>query len=182
MKTIKEIANLCGMSKTSVNRAIEELKIEKTLSGNKNLVSDSDADRIVSLLRGFDKTCAEIKTNQSTNETNQSKIETETEQNKINSSNSSESVISVSEKNNTELVNFLLEQIKIKDKEIESLHEENKMLIQSNAYTLKQLEDIKRIQVKDVEPDIKVSENPEPESPEPKEKKRKFLFWEIKSK
>ena len=178
MKTIKEIADLCGMSKTSVNRAIEELKIEKTLSGNKNYISDSDADRIVALLCGFGKTCAEINTNQS-------KTETETEQIKTNPSSSTDSVISVSEKNNSELVNFLLEQIKTKDKQIESLQEENKMLIQSNAYTLKQLEDIKMIQSKEIEPDIQIVREPEPaepEPPEPKEKEKRFLFWKIKSK
>ena len=178
MKTIKEIADLCGMSKTSVNRAIEELKIEKTLSGNKNYISDSDADRIVALLCGFGKTCAEINTNQS-------KTETETEQIKTNPSSSTDSVISVSEKNNSELVNFLLEQIKTKDKQIESLQEENKMLIQSNAYTLKQLEDIKMIQSKEIEPDIQIVREPEPaepKPPEPKEKEKRFLFWKIKSK
>lgn len=178
MKTIKQIADLCGMSKTSINRAIEELKIEKTLVGNKNLVSDTDADRIVSLLCGFGKTCAEINPNQS-------KTETETEQNKTNPSNSTDSVFSVSEKNNEQLVNFLLEQIKTKDRQIESLQEENKMLIQSNAYTLKQLEDIKRIQADDIEPDIQVVNQPqsaEPEPPEPREKEKRFLFWKIKSK
>ena len=178
MKTIKEIADLCGMSKTSVNRAIEELKIEKTLSGNKNYISDSDADRIVALLCGFGKTCAEINPNQS-------KTETETEQIKTNPSSSTDSAFSVSEKNNDQLVIFLLEQIKTKDRQIESLQEENKMLIQSNAYTLKQLEDIKMIQSKEIEPDIQIVREPEPaepEPPEPKEKEKRFLFWKIKSK
>ena len=59
------------------------------------------------------------------------------------------------------------------------------MLIQSNAYTLKQLEDIKMIQSKEIEPDIQIVREPEPaepEPPEPKEKEKRFLFWKIKSK
>lgn len=169
MKTIKEIADLCKVSKTSINRAIKELNIEKTLSGNKNLIDDKDADRIVSMLCGFGKTCAEIKTNQN-------KTETETEQIKTESEHSSNTDNSVTENNNDNYINFLLEQIKIKDKQIESLHEENKMLIQSNAYTLKQLEELKQIEVKDVNiinDESKEEQNP----PETKEKKKRFWFW-----
>lgn len=170
MKTIKEIADICSMSKTSVNRAIAELQIEKTMSGNKNFVSDEDADRIVSLLCGFGKTCSNLN---ETSETNQSKTKTETEQINPNSSDSSNSVNSVSEKNNSDLVNFLMEQIKVKDKQISELQEENKMLIHSQAYTLKQIESLQKAEIIEVEEETRPIKN----STSQEQGKKWFQFW-----
>lgn len=141
MKSIKEIADICGYSKTSVNRTIKELGIVTEISGNKNMVSDADADRIVSVLCGFGKTCEEIKPNQAETETKSKQTETE----------SKTSVLPDNVSNNDFLVNFLIEQIKVKDSQIENLQNENQLLIQAQAYTLKQIEELKRIDVKPAE-------------------------------
>lgn len=172
MKTIKEIANICNMSKTSVNRAIAELEIKKVLSGNKNFVTDEDADRIVSLLRGFGKTCAE---NQ--NESNQN--ESKTEQNETNNSFSSSSVSIESSKNNDFLVDFLMEQIKVKDNQIAELQEENKLLIQAQAFTVKQLENFvtpEKITEKSASSSEESKENNAEENPGFSQKKKRFFF------
>ena len=170
MKTIKQLADICGVSKTSINRAIDELQIEKTLSGNKNLISDTDADRIVSLLRGFGKTCSDFNPNQS-------KTDTETQQTETTGFSSSSSAFSVSEKNTSELIQFLYKQIEIKDKQIEDLNETNKMLIQSNAYTLKQLEELKRLPDKSNQEEsaIHVDSEETPNDREQNQKKSGFI-------
>lgn len=171
MKTIKEVAEMCGMSKTSVNRAIEELNIEKTLSGNKNLVSDKDADRIVSLLRGFGKDWEEVETNQNKSTQNQNKSEeNETPKN---------SVISETLKNNEFLINFLMDQIKVKDNQISELQEENRMLIQAQAFTVKQLEKLTNTELIQEQKTEKPS--PEPAESEPKTAENNYESQEKKS-
>lgn len=165
MKSIKEIAEICGYSKTSVNRTIKELGIQTETSGNKNMVSDSDADRIVSVLRGYGKTCEEIKPNQSTTETQSNQTATE----------SKTTVPSENVSNNDFLVNFLIEQIKVKDSQIENLQNENQLLIQAQAYTLKQIEELKRIETKPAEIVPETTESNQ-EPAEPTTKKRWSLF------
>ena len=183
MKTIKEVAEMCGMSKTSVNRAIEELNIEKTLSGNKNLVSDKDADRIVSLLRGFGKDWEEVETNQNKSTQNQNK----SEENETETETPKNSVISETLKNNEFLINFLMDQIKVKDNQISELQEENRMLIQAQAFTVKQLEKLTNPELIQEQQQEKTS--PEPAETEPKpaennagpqEKKSFFSFFRHK--
>lgn len=161
MKSIKEIAEICGYSKTSVNRTIKELGIVTELSGNKNMVSDADADRIVSVLCGYGKTCEEIKPNQAKTETEPQQIETE----------SKSSVPSDNVSNSDFLVNFLIEQIKVKDSQIENLQNENQLLIQAQAYTLKQIEELKRIDVKPAEIVPETTEENQEAAATPKKKK-----------
>lgn len=178
MKTIKEIADICKMSKTSVNRAIDELNIKKEMSGNKNYVTDEDADRIVSLLCGFGKTCEEINPNQS-------KTETQSQQNNPKSSESCSSVISETEKNNDILINFLMEQIKVKDSQISELQEENRMLIQAQAFTVKQLErftnpELITSQQENAEPDPMKHEVPTQSENDRGQKRTWFGFWNRK--
>lgn len=165
MKTVKQIADICGMSKTSVNRAIKELNINTTLSGNKNLIDDKDADRIVLLLRGFGL-------NEIENETNQTKDKTKESETETNHDKSSDSVNSVLKKSDDKLINFLIEQIKVKDNQIQSLQEENKMLIQAQAYTMKQIEELKKPETIETKEVIEVEESPA----ETKEEPKKGLF------
>ena len=167
MKTIKEIADLCGMSKTSVNRAIQELQIEKVLSGNKNLVADKDAERIVLLLRGFGLECSETETNQTRTETNQNistqnnAEHTETEENSTKNKGNSENF-------QEDMLNFLLNQIKEKDKQIANLQDDNKLLIQAQAYTLKKLELLTET--------IQIEQKNQAQEPETPHKKR---WWNL---
>lgn len=183
MKTIKEVAEMCGMSKTSVNRAIEELNIEKTLSGNKNLVSDKDADRIVLLLRGFGMEWKENETNQNNSTQNQNK----SEENETENETTKNSVISETLKNNEFLINFLMDQIKVKDNQISELQEENRMLIQAQAFTVKQLEKFTNPEL--IQEQKQENKGPEPaesgqktaeNSDGPQEKKRFFSFFRNK--
>ena len=111
--TIKELADYCGTSKTSINRVIKELEIEPTVQGNKNIIDYEDADRIVLFCRGFGLNCAENETNQTTanqnetNQTNSSKTE-----NVENTDFSSSSIVFENSKNDNDFfVKFLMEQI-----------------------------------------------------------------------
>lgn len=167
MKTIKEIADLCGMSKTSVNRAIQELQIEKVLSGNKNLVADKDAERIVLLLRGFGLECSETETNQTKTETNQN-ISTQNNADDTETDKNSTKNKDHSENTNENFVNFLMDQIKEKDKQISNLQEDNKLLIQAQAYTLKKLELLTET--------IQIEQKNQAQEPETPHKKR---WWNI---
>lgn len=183
MKTIKEVAEMCGMSKTSVNRAIEELNIEKTLSGNKNLVSDKDADRIVLLLRGFGVEWEENETSQTKSTQNQNK----SEENETKNETSQNSGMFETLKNNEFLINFLMDQIKVKDNQISELQEENRMLIQAQAFTVKQLEKFtnpESIQEQKTEKISSEAAESEPKTAEnndgPQEKKRFFSFFRNK--
>ena len=82
-----------------------------------------------------------------------------------------------------ETIEILKEQLKQKDKQIQSLQEENKLLIQSNAFSLKQLEEKNKaeaIQKQEQEPDIKVYvEKSKAASPQEvvKKKKKFILSW-----
>ena len=167
MKTIKEIADLCGMSKTSVNRAIQELQIEKVLSGNKNLIADKDAERIVLLLRGFGLECSETETNQTKTETNQN-ISTQNNADDTETDKNSTKNKDHSENTNENFVNFLMDQIKEKDKQISNLQEDNKLLIQAQAYTLKKLELLTET--------IQIEQKNQAQEPETPHKKR---WWNI---
>jgi DNA-binding transcriptional MerR regulator len=164
MMTIKQIADICGISKTSVNRVIKELGIIPTMSGNKNMLSDQDADRIVLFLRGFGLNSETIKPEPAQTETKSEQTETEHD---ISVDNRN----SISEKNSDQLVDFLMEQIKEKDKQIEKLQDENKILMQAHAFALKQLEDKSQI-----EPKAKDIIQPEVEL----QKKKHFLSWLFK--
>lgn len=146
MKTIKQIAEMCNCSKTSIVRTIKELDIVLHPSGNKNLVSESDVLRIVAFWNNDVLNCGENLKNE-TNQDNTNSEEEKTTQNETSPSNSVSNENTVKENNNLDIVNFLLEQIKVKDSQItekdsqiKALQEENKMLIQSQAYTLRQLE------------------------------------------
>lgn len=146
--SIKEIANECNISKTSVNRAIKELNIKTDLAGNKKMVKLNDVKRIVLKCCGTVLNCSEneanqnkteqIETNQSNSKTNQNKTE------QIETANIQPDKTAFSDnsdfKTNDNLMTFLMNQIKEKDLQIEKLQEQNKLLIQSQAYTLKQIE------------------------------------------
>ena len=164
--SVKEIADLCGYSKTSVNRAIKELGIESTTRGNKNVISGADAEKISLLLRGFGLNENKTAPNQTATNPNQATINPNqtTTENDLQSSSTEKTEI---KKSDDKMLDFLLEQIKIKDLQIQNLQNENQMLIQSQAYTLKQLEELKRIEQ---------TPEPEPEQAQPQEKKKKGLF------
>lgn len=82
MKTIKEIADICGVSKTSINRIINSLGIEKIHHGNKNLISDQDCEKIVE----FYKMDSWERTKTQQNETQQTE-QNATERNNRNATN-----------------------------------------------------------------------------------------------
>ena len=174
--TIKELADYCGTSKTSINRVIKELEIEPTVQGNKNIIDYEDADRIVLFCRGFGLNCAENKTSQTTanqnetNQTNSSKTE-----NVENTDFSSSSIVFENSKNDNDFfVKFLMEQIKEKDRQIAMLQEDNKLLIQSQSYVIKQLELLKQL------PQTETETAPKEETKE--EEPTKKHWWSRKKK
>lgn len=138
MKTIKEVADICGMSKSSVSRVIKELNIQTEMFGNKNIVKDEDVKRIYKVLRGYeanwcDDATAEAETPKADN--NASK-QPEAEKNEENSSIPVSSVLA----EHSEIIKFLMEQLKERDLQIKQLQEDNDVLIKAQAYTLKNLQ------------------------------------------
>lgn len=140
------------------------------------------------------KTATKIETNAPENATQQAKnapnctkthqIETENATFNTNRNTTSNAdIISIY----CETIELLKEQLKQKDKQIQSLQEENKLLIQSNAFSLKQLEEKNKaeaIQKQEQEPDIKVYVEKSKAAPsqEVVKKKKKFILsWFNKS-
>lgn len=196
MKTVKEIADLCECSKTTVQRTIKELNIQTVQNKNRLLISDTDTERIYRYIVGNVAKVADNAPNETTeteNATEQGKTATEqskTETN-VNNQNTKSKQADFSEtadffKVYSEMIEILKEQLKEKDKQletkdrqIESLQEQNKMLIQSNAFTLKQLEDKSKTERQEQNPtetgDIKESAEMPPETA--KKKKSIFSWW-----
>ncbi len=209
MKTIKELAQMCGCSKTTINRFIRQLNITTMQDKNRLLVSDEDTKKLqqhianiapnvtqtapdeikiapkietsipenatqqVETAPNKTKTATKIETNAPENATQQAKnapnrnkiapnctktqhIETENATFKTNRNiTPNTDIISIY----CETIEILKEQLKQKDQQIQNLQEENKLLIQSNAFALKQLEEkneAEAIQKQEQEPDIKV--------------------------
>lgn len=152
MKTIREIADLCRMSKTSVNRAIKELNINTEMNGNKNYVSDEDADRIVLTLRGFVPESEQNKTEPQQNNAKSNQNETPALSVPSASQNSNEKIIEILSKQ----IELLEKQLENKDNQIEHLQNENALLIQAQAYSIKLIENIERTKENDTEPEENV--------------------------
>lgn len=235
MKTIKELAQMCNCSKTTINRLIRQLNITTMQDKNRLLVSDEDAEKLqqyvvndvvnnapnatqtapneikiapkietsipenapqqVETATNKTKTATKIETNAPENATQQAKnapnrnkiapnctktqhIETENATFNTNRNTTPNAdIISIY----CETIELLKEQLKQKDKQIQSLQEENKLLIQSNAFSLKQLEEKNKaeaIQKQEQEPDIKVYVEKSKEAPpqEVVKKKKKFIL------
>lgn len=250
MKTIKELAQMCGCSKTTINRLIRQLNITTMQDKNRLLVSDEDTKKLqqyveniapnvtqnapdeikiapkietsipenatqqVETAPGKTKTATKIAPNTPENATQQAKtapgktktatkIETNAPENATqqakNAPNRNKIAPNCTKTHQTdtiktaanidivsiycETIEILKEQLKQKDKQIQSLQEENKLLIQSNAFSLKQLEEKNKaeaIQKQEQEPDIKVYvEKSKAASPQEvvKKKKKFILSW-----
>jgi len=129
MKTIRELAELCGVSKTTIERTIKELEINKQINGNKYLVSESDAIRI----------CYEITHDSSVLQQNENRNATEqnepeqftsnaTEPKQENATNQSNIIDPVQK-----LIETLEKEVEANRKVIDSLQEQNKILSQTIA-------------------------------------------------
>lgn len=229
MKTIKELAQMCGCSKTTINRLIRQLNITTMQDKNRLLVSDEDTKKLqqhianiasnvtqnapdeikiapkietsitenapqqVETAPNKTKTATKIATQQAKNTPKRTKIATN--RNKIAPNcTKTQQIETIKAAANIDIVaiycetiEILKEQLKQKDKQIQSLQEENKLLIQSNAFALKQLEEkneAEAIQKQEQEPDIKVYVEKSKAAPpqEVVKKKKKFILsWFNKS-
>lgn len=229
MKTIKELAQMCGCSKTTINRFIRQLNITTMQDKNRLLVSDEDTKKLqqhianiasnvtqnapdeikiapkietsitenapqqVETAPNKTKTATKIATQQAKNTPKRTKIATN--RNKIAPNcTKTQQIETIKAAANIDIVaiycetiEILKEQLKQKDKQIQSLQEENKLLIQANAFALKQLEEkneAEAIQKQEQEPDIKVYVEKSKAAPpqEVVKKKKKFILsWFNKS-
>ncbi len=211
MKTIKELAQMCGCSKTTINRFIRQLNITTMQDKNRLLVSDEDTKKLQQHIANIAsnvtqnapdeiKIAPKIETSITENapqqvETAPNKTKTATKiatnRNKIAPNcTKTQQIETIKAAANIDIVaiycetiEILKEQLKQKDKQIQSLQEENKLLIQSNAFSLKQLEEKNKaeaIQKQEQEPDIKVYvEKSKAASPQEvvKKKKKFILSW-----
>lgn len=229
MKTIKELAQMCGCSKTTINRLIRQLNITTIQDKNRLLVSDEDTKKLkqhivniapnaiqnapdeIKIAPKIETSIPENATQQAKNATNETKTATKIETNAPenatqqakNAPNRNKIAPNCTKTHQTdtiktaanidivsiycETIEILKEQLKQKDKQIQSLQEENKLLIQSNAFALKQLEEkneAEAIQKQEQEPDIKVYVEKSKAAPpqEVVKKKKKFILsWFNKS-
>lgn len=191
MKTIRECAEICNCSKTSITRLIKQLNIITVQDKNRLLVSDEDVEKlqqhVANIAPNETKTAPKIETNETENATQPAKnapkctkskhIETKIATFSTNRNTTQNAdIISIY----CETIEILKEQLKQKDKQIQNLQEENKLLIQSNAFSLKQLEEKNKAEaVQKQEPDIKVYVEKSKETPPAQEivkKKRKFIL------
>ncbi len=236
MKTIKECAEICNCSKTTINRLIRQLNIITVQDKNRLLVSDEDTKKLQQHVENIapnvtqnapdeikiapkietntpeietqqaktapdkTKTATKIETNAPENATQQAKNapnrnKIATNRNKIAPNcTKTQQIETIKAAANIDIVaiycetiEILKEQLKQKDKQIQSLQEENKLLIQANAFALKQLEEkneAEAIQKQEQEPDIKVYVEKSKAAPpqEVVKKKKKFILsWFNKS-
>ncbi len=204
MKTIKELAQMCGCSKTTINRFIRQLNITTIQDKNRLLVSDEDTKKLqqhvgniapnatqtapdeIKIAPKIETSITENAPQQAKNAPNRNKIApncTKTQQIETIKAAANIDIVSIY----YETIEILKKQLKQKDKQIQSLQEENKLLIQSNAFALKQLEEkneAEAIQKQEQEPDIKVYVEKSKAAPpqEVVKKKKKFILsWFNKS-
>lgn len=185
MKTIKEVADICGRSKSSVNRIIKELNIKIERVGNTNYITDDDLRRIC-VFWSIDGLIWEEK---NSNQTKSNHDETKSNQIKPESTETVSNVSSVPEEEKENYIKILLEQIKMlqednKDlrEDNKSLRDENKSLRQSNTIALNQL-----LLLQSKQPEAEETQEPEEEiiivpevsnSKEPEQPKKKWWeFW-----
>lgn len=161
--TVKEIAELLNVSKTTVQRAIKELQLTPDIiEKNRHLYCPESAKEIMQFIDfSFDVSQVfNFDTETKQNEAEQNKDEAKTETSGANPPKSDDFRHSIT----TEYIETLKEQIKQKDLMIADLLEQNKMLVISNARITKALED-KSGEAEEV---IETPDKPE---------KKRFWFW-----
>lgn len=138
--TVKEIAEMLNVSKTTVQRAIKELELTPDIIvKNRHLYCPESAKEIIEFIdNSFDVSQVfNFKTETKQNETEQNKDDTKAETVGASPPQSDDFRHSIT----TEYIETLKEQIKQKDMMIADLLEQNKMLVVSNARITKALED-----------------------------------------
>lgn len=139
--SVKEIAEWCDVSKTTIQRTINELELTPKRDKNRHLYTEDDVQLICRKLNRKPIETESKSTNDSeqnkTTQTakNQHKIETESQQNGNHETKRNETDLT-----KDEFIKFLQKEIEIKNQQIESQSEEIKMLILTNGNLTKQIE------------------------------------------
>ena len=166
--TIKELADIIGVSKTAIRKKLIENNINpselKTI-GNKKLLTENQANTIKRAF-GIDEI-----------EETETKKQKERKQNKEKVSEDTEKT--ETENNIFSPVDFLQEQLKRKEEEINYLREQNKALLISNNYltqtNAKLSNDIRLLQAPREQKEETKEEYKPTEEREPKQAKKGFL-------
>lgn len=142
MKTIKETAKSCGVSKTTIERYIKEYNIKKVLDGNRYLIKEDDATLLKQLIKGATETQQDAQSSVASCEKVQ-RTETESETSggacgEKSQHTETESAIS------QQYIDFLLKEIEIKNKTIDNLLNKNDELMKSNQFVIASLTDANR--------------------------------------
>lgn len=150
--SVLELAELLGVSKPTVSRAIKELEQQDQIkvdrqgqegsSNKKILLSDDDVIKIIKLIKPTDYEQI-VSKNRKISEYLASKAEnSETRANQSNAEEQqSDTKQNKTQQSETLVIDILRQELENKQKTIDSLMEQNKMLITSNAYLSKLLED-----------------------------------------
>jgi hypothetical protein len=139
--SVKEIADWCDVSKTTIQRTINELELTPKRDKNRHLYTEDDVQLICRKLNRKpieteSKTADDSEQNKTTQTAkNQHKTETKSEQNENHGTKRNETDLT-----KDEFIKFLQKEIEIKNQQIESQSEEIKMLILTNGNLTKQIE------------------------------------------
>ena len=176
--SVKELADWCGVSKTTIQRTINELEIKFRRDKNRHLYSEEDCQLICRKLNRKPietepQTADETEQNKTTqNAKNQTKTETKSNQNENDETKRNETELT-----KDEFIKYLKGEIEKKNEQIQNQSEEIKMLIMTNANLVKQIEEVKQPQqlVESVEAEV-IEETDKPIEEENQPKKW-WKFW-----
>lgn len=139
--SVKEIAEWCEVSKTTIQRTINELELVPKRDKNRYLYSE---DAVQLICRKLNRKPIETET-KTANDSEQNKTKQTAKNQCENETNSTQNENHETKRNESDLtkdefIKFLQKEIEIKNKQIESQSEEIKMLILTNGNLTKQLE------------------------------------------
>lgn len=169
--SVREIADICEKSKTTIQRIINEEGIEYKVVKNKHLYDYESAELIC---RKVSRKAVENLTKTKPPQTAENQQENEKNQTISKQIENRETKRNQTDKSTDELIIFLKAEIEQKNQQINSLIEENKMLITTNAVLVKQLEEPKKMEL--IEAEILDNEIIQTEA-EQQENKKWWKFW-----
>lgn len=151
MKSVKQIAEMLGVSKTTVQRAIKELDIKPFQYKNKHVFEDVETAKIINFINPIPIQTDSEKTKIDDAEGNYSSFFGTKKSDNAPTDSDNATERNAAAASDSQLVDILLQQLEVKDKTIESLLEQNKMLSQTNAFLSKTIEDKNRIAIEQQE-------------------------------
>ena len=163
--SVKEIADKCGVSKTTVQRGIKELNLQHFQYKNMYLYDEKSTALLMRHIAPKISTPG----NENQNETDRNETEQTAKNQNKNDSETKENEKSGAERQRTEsndnlIIDILQKQLAEKDKIIDSLLEQNNMLVKTNAFLTDTLEKTKQSALLTDKESVPIEEEPQRKS------------------